>query len=457
MKKIKLNIVSGLLAGALLATGCSLDLEPIDSISDDKAFETIEDLEKGMTGVMREYGSHSIVGMSDWASDDLRYSLGNTGQGVQVHNWTYSSDDNDLAITWNEQAELVDRANKIMAISQKFDQEDVTVQRIMSETLFTRAYGHFNIVRMYCKPYSSDDPLGTPYMFESMISAPARLPQGEVYQNILNDIDAAIPNLATHRENNHWITQSAAYALKARVAQYMGDWSMAIEAADLAISEGGFRLASIEEYSNIWEDVMDDNVEVIFRLRRENSGIGSHYESSDNEIIYFHPSYDLMNQYTDDDIRAQAFFTINSSGHDAVAKHNGRGDAKNVTDVKVFRVSEMVLIKAEAYAQTNELGKAADELNSLRSNRIETPGTLSFLTAKEAMEAVMAERRRELAYEGHRFYDLKRWGLGVERLPEDSPTTSSTLEAGDYRFVFPIPQTEIFANDNMVQNDGYTN
>lgn len=457
MKRYKLHIVLGLFAFVFGASSCSLDLEPIDSISDNKAYETIEDLEKGMVGVIGQYGSHDIVGISDRASDDLRYSLGNTGQGVQVHNWTYNSSTGDISVSWNEQAKLVDRANRILTIAGKFDAENETVKRIKAETLFTRAYGHFNVVRMYCKNYEANDPLGTPYKFESAITYPARLPQGEVYQHILNDIEACIPNLADSKEDNYGITKAAAYALKARVAQYMRDWDMAIEAANTAISEGGFRLAEREEYANVWIDEVEDHVEVIFRLRREYTGIGNYYSRSNNEDVFFHPAYDLMNQYDADDVRV-VFFGQDEKGQDIVAKHIGRpDDKKNVTDVKVFRVSELVLIKAEAYAQTQRYAEAANEINALRNKRLLTPVDLSFANMDEAMMAVREERRRELAYEGHRFYDLKRWGLGIERIPEDSQTTSRTLEAGDYRFVFPIPQSEIFANENMVQNDGYSN
>lgn len=458
MRKVKLNILVQLFVAALLLGACSLDLEPIDSISDDKAYETVEDLEKGMTGVMVAYGSHNIVGTSDRASDDLRYSLANTGQGVQVHNWTYTASTGDVTATWSEQAALVDRANRIITIAQRFNQEDKTVKRVIAEALFTRAYAHFNVVRMYCKNYQANDPLGIPYKYESGVSYPGRLSQGEVYQNILNDITASLPQLSDRRENNYWITKSAAYALKARVAQYMSDWDMAITAADNAIAAGDFRIARRDEYVDIWGDEVAEDVEVIFRLRRENSGIGNYYTRASNGDIFFHPSYDLMNQYEDDDIRYDAFFGTDKDNQDIVAKHAGRPDGEtNVTDVKVFRVSELMLIKAEAYAQKQQFTEVALELNSIRNNRLINPEPLVITNIDEAMQAVREERRRELAYEGHRFYDLRRWGLGVDRIPEDSETTARELEAGDYRFVFPVPQSELLANDNMKQNDGYFN
>ncbi|MCG8580442.1 MAG: RagB/SusD family nutrient uptake outer membrane protein [Bacteroidales bacterium] len=458
MKMIKRNILASLAFIALLGSACSLDLEPIDSIGDSAAFQDIEDLEKGITGVMASIGGHGIVGQSDRASDDLRYSLSNTGQGVQVHNWTYNSSTNDLAGTWNGNAALVDRANRIIAIAKQFDQEDATVKRVIAECEFLRAYSHFEIVRLYCPNYAADA-IGIPYKFESGVTNPSRLTQGEVYQYVLNDIEAALPELNQYADRNYWVTKSAAYALKARVAQYMGDWDMAIKAADEAQGIGGFRLATPSEFQGVWDDNVAEDVEVIFRVRRENATFGDYYTRASNGDIFFHPSYDLMSQYTNDDIRYKVYFGQNDDGKDLVAKHNGRpNDKSNVVDLKVFRLSELMLIKAEAYVNKEMYTEAEAELNALRAQRIVSPQALDLSTKSFALKAVQEERRRELAYEGHRFYDLRRWNLGIERSAEDAPgNTKTTLEAGDYRFVFPIPQEEIFANENMVQNTGYSN
>ncbi len=455
---IKRNILAGLAFLAFLGTACSLDLEPIDSIGDSAAFQTIEDLEKGVTGVMATIGGHGIVGQGDRASDDLRYSLSNTGQGVQVHNWTYNSSTTDLAGTWNGNAALVDRANRIIAIAAKFDQEDPTVKRIIAECVFLRAYAHFEIVRLYCPNYAADA-IGIPYKFESAVTNPSRLKQGEVYRYVLADIEASIPELNQYADRNYWVTKSAAYALKARVAQYMGDWDMAIAAADEAQGIGGFRLATPAEFQGVWDDDVAEDVEVIFRARRENATLGDYYTRASNGDIFFHPSYDLMNQYSADDIRYYTYFGQNEDGKDLVIKHDGRpNDKSHVVDLKIFRVSELLLIKAEAYVNKGMNAEAETVLNTLRAQRIVSPQPLDLSTPELALKAVQDERRRELAYEGHRFYDLRRWNQGIERSAEDAPgNTLTTLEAGDYRFVFPIPQEEIFANDNMKQNAGYSN
>ena len=463
MKNFKNRIFAGLAAIVFITSACELDLEPIDSIGDQIAFETIEDLEKGMVGIMGSYGGTSAVGAGDWASDDLRYALSNTGQGVQVHNWTYTASTGNISGTWYVNASLVTDANRMLEIANRFDENDDRVKRIKAECIFTRAYAHFEIARLYCKPYSSTDPLGIPYKYDAAVSKPARLPQGEVYSNILKDIDECLNGLEEERDSYYWLSKSTAYALKARVALHMGDWDMAINAVEKVIIDGNYRIANSEEFASIWTDQIvwhDDATgvknEVIFAIKE--AGPGGYYNRTTNEDVFFHPSYDLMNQYEMGDIRSTVYFDKDKYGKDIVNKHIiGATGERNVTDLKLFRVSELFLIKAEAYAQQSMLTETAIQLNRLRANRVATSDTLAFDTMEEAMLAVQLERRRELAYEGHRFYDLKRWNLGIERIDEDSELSSKVLPAGDYRFVYPIPQEEIFANENMVQNDGYSN
>lgn len=458
MKQYRLTLISTVIGLLTLATSCDLELSPVDEISDDKAFITVEDLDKGRIGVMTHYGGFSAIGTTDRASDDLRYSNSNRGEGVAMHDWVYNASTSDIFGTWDGNAHLVDAANRIIEIAGQFDAEDPIVQKAIAECLFARAFGHFEVLRAYAPDYAPDA-IGIPYMRKSELVQPARLSQKEVYQFILKDIDEAIPALDQYAEGNYLVSKSAAYALKARVAQYMGDWNMAINAADNAVDNGGYRLAEIDEVHQVWDDEVDGEVEIIFRKQILKSRLGDYYTSSSNGDIHFHPSYALMDMYEEDDIRKQIYFGKNESGKDVVAKYDGRKVGEtNVVDLKYFRVSEMLLIKAEGYINTDRLPAAEAEINLLRSKRIISPDPIDMTTRELAMKVLQDERRRELAYEAHRFYDLRRWNLGIERTDEDAPSgRPKVLEAGDYRFVFPIPQDEMFANDNMVQNAGYSN
>ncbi|MGZ8538341.1 MAG: RagB/SusD family nutrient uptake outer membrane protein, partial [Flavisolibacter sp.] len=92
----------------------------------------------------------------------------------------------------------------------------------------------------------------------------------------------------------------------------------------------------------------------------------------------------------------------------------------------------------------------------LRTARITGYTPVVFASKQVAIDEIIQERFKELAYEGHRFWDLKRRNLPVTRLATDAPTTNAaTLPAGNFRFLLPIPNAEIQANNLMVQNPGY--
>jgi hypothetical protein len=134
-----------------------------------------------------------------------------------------------------------------------------------------------------------------------------------------------------------------------------------------------------------------------------------------------------------------------------------------VNDIKICRLSEMFLIKAEALAATGDLTGAATAVNAVRnarSNRILT--TPVYANATEAYKDVLKERRLEFIAEGFRFVDLKRLGAlaneGILRDPQDCAVNGAcSLSVTDYRFALPIPTIESNANGAILatQNPGY--
>jgi hypothetical protein len=168
------------------------------------------------------------------------------------------------------------------------------------------------------------------------------------------------------------------------------------------------------------------------------------------------------------DIRFSSYFKdeplLTASGRSSrlIAKYAGTAYGttnENLTNAKVFRTGEMVLIRAEARA---ELGRhtgansAESDINLLRTNRLANYTNTVYTSKQQAIDDIIQERFKELAYEGHRFFDLKRRGLPVTRLAVDAPTTAAmVLPANDYRFVFPIPLAEMTSNPAMEQNPGY--
>ena len=117
----------------------------------------------------------------------------------------------------------------------------------------------------------------------------------------------------------------------------------------------------------------------------------------------------------------------------------------------------LYLIRSEAYAEKSNLTLAEDDLNALRAARISGYINESFASKDEIKTALLTERFKELAFEGHRHFDLRRYNLPITRLPEDAVNAlgATLLSTQDARYVFPIPNSELKANKNMIQNPGY--
>ncbi|MCK8482359.1 RagB/SusD family nutrient uptake outer membrane protein, partial [Psychroserpens algicola] len=132
-----------------------------------------------------------------------------------------------------------------------------------------------------------------------------------------------------------------------------------------------------------------------------------------------------------------------------------------MNDLKIFRSAEMLLIRAEAAADANQLGVAAGFIKQLRDARFGSPQPLpAYASQTEAFGGILDERRLELLFEGHRWVDLKRLGnRGNRAIDRDAKECSllsgCTLGNDDFRFTMPIPFSETAANSAAEQNPGY--
>lgn len=447
---------------ALMSWSCDdiLDITPQDSIGDEEVFESIEDIRTGVNGLYASLYDHNHTAVSSYASDDLRLSSENKGQGVGIHNWEFTPITGTFSSIWTDMYHTVDRANRLMLRAQDFDQEDERIKMTYGECLFIRAYCHFQLVRAFCDNFSETS-MGIPYMSESVVSEPGRLPQNEVYKLLYADLNAAYQILQEtegSRPQLIYASSNAALALKARVALYQKDWNSAIEFATNVIDSSGIVLADTSQVEDLWND--GTSADVIFKLKREGARLGDLYSEQGSGELHYEPSNALMNMFTFDDKRRAAYFTTSeSSQKPKIGKHDGREDGvANLVDIKILRMAEIYLIRAEAYTMIDQLTEATADIDTLRKNRIQNPLLTPALSKEAVLKAVQDERRREMCYEGHRFFDLRRWSLGITRMPEDlSSTTQPELAASDFRFVLPIPESELLANEHpdMKQNRGY--
>ena len=286
----------------------------------------------------------------------------------------------------------------------------------------------------------------------------------------MGNVDAPL-NSATNKGS---IDISGARAALAKVALYAKDYPTAIQQASLLIAQ--FPLASRGNFPSIWNDTRAD--EVIWAIQN-NSGDPGAFPSAElmsfradrntfGVLPAFISTYDTTGfaaTGTSRDIRFSTYYFVKNrvggANNWAIKKYRGKGGAEdNLVNFKVFRVAEMYLIRAEANALSGAGNAAAAnaDLSALKTARIQhyvhTP-----LAGTELNSEIAAERRRELSFEGHRWFDLKRSTRTVNRpltrTGNPNSQVQTTLPSSSYRWVWPIPEVELRANPNMQQNPGY--
>jgi hypothetical protein len=209
-----------------------------------------------------------------------------------------------------------------------------------------------------------------------------------------------------------------------------GGWAGSLFAFIDATASGGPFMEMSRAVFNILDGT--DDVRLTRNLNVAESSIHTDYQNNDN--------------YLNDDVLL-------------VFKYPG-GTQPLLNDLKVFRSSEMLLIRAEAAADANDFAAAAAFLKELRDARYGAPQAIQSLnTQEDAFGAILDERRLELLFEGHRWVDLKRLGSrgnrGIDRDAKESENLASNISTSDYRFTLPIPLSETTANSGVEQNNGY--
>ena len=464
MKKklfIALSIVT--LAGISCKKG--LDLRPTDTVTEEVVFNSVSALQKGLNTVYVRYsaGRVSAINANSITSDEVKFGPDNGGTGQFGFRLQYTSapTNGEVLAMFTQYYQAIDMANRVLAALEKISPVDATETQqrsyIKGQLLALRAMSHFELLEGYAKRYDPADPLGIPIILQRCIDCePARNTMAEVLGQVeadLNEGKSLMPTTAAAGYNDLALNQISVTAYQARVALYKREWQRAADFATTVINSGIKPLVSGSAFSGIWTDANTN--EILFRSRFENNALlGSNWTQANGSVL-FSPSDKLTASYSANDVRLASYIgTV--SGKRVVRKFYQSSRGGSIVDLKGIRTAEMYLIRAEARAELNDLAGAAADINTLRTARITGYTNITYTDKAAAIDDILLERFKELAFEGFRFYDLKRRGLGLQRNASDvdSPLWQ-TLAAGNYRFVYPIPQQELLANRKMVQNPGY--
>lgn len=479
-----------------------LDVAPSDGTDADAALTSSSDLDAARTGMYKAlkgngslvdyYGQQFFVYGDVHAGDDYQYNnLGGSNRASFYYDMNYqtaSEFTSSTNVAWKSPYIVIGRANRIIAAAEGGALSDAaeakaTIDQYAAEAKVLRALAHFDLVRIYGKPYTEDQgaSLGVPLVTEVLESnaKPARSTVAEVYTQVVKDLTEAISSnaLATETEPGY-VSVWGAKAILSRVYLNMGDYANALSVAEDIIKNSGAALWTRDQYFKAWDASTPNESEFLFRLNVAGStdnndlnGIGNLQQRDGyKEMVATKKFVDML---TSDpkDVRNDMFLPAKAEKEVAVYGTNkvflnklrGQGgNLRNVTIVPIIRLSEVYLTAAECAFRNNDKTKAVEYLNDLVKNRTTTVASLATVD-NITLDRILIERRKELIGEGQRYFDALRNNETITRYTSEADkgwhkTLSKEAQSFNrdyFKAIAAIPQAEINANPNIKQNTGY--
>lgn len=466
----------------LFLTSCSdyLDTEPITeetTVLNGIKIKDAADAEKKMNAVYGTFGSgywqldYFLIG--DGQSDNAYMGADNPAI-FQYETYKMLSTNSQMKGDWNDLYNNINNCNIILNnIDQATDLSATRKNEMIGEASLIRALNHFQAVQLW-----GDCPIAKTAIFEVSSDNfdqvfnelfPARKPVADVYAQIIADCQVAIEK-APDASNKFKANKMAANALLAKVYATMPnrDWAKVNQYCDVVIG-GGYTL--LPTFDHLFDNAHEGNAESIWEVNGDgwsspigawNTGmfLGTDWKK------FNAPSHTLVEAFTTNGDTQRLASTIkrqNVSWSDAYWSSTDYPFAYKMRDFNgyqnyyIARLADILLLKAEALASTGDVSGAMVLVNKVRTRA--GIATISASSQSDAIDKILEERLMELAFEGDRWFDLKRMGKAIEVLSKQKDGNGNVLpfasNINQNRLIWPIPQDKLDANALLTQNPGY--
>ncbi len=498
MKKIIILLI--VLAGISFSCEDKLDFQPKTLLTPEAALNSQEDVVLALNGVYCSlqkagyFGTEFIV-IADAATDNGvipadRESAGATASRLPFAYTLELNSINTAGEFWPDAYVTIASLNNILARLEEVSFDEDFDNRVKAECLTIRAMTHFDLCRIFAQDYnftSDHSHLGVPYQFESVPGTePARNTIAEVFDFALEDLDEAIQllknsdgsEIASYRGGDDLFFASyyMAVGVKARMLFYMGDYNNALTYSDIIVNgpyslseytpvqhlgksfdkpatflDEWYRLAPVVESESVFqletdEDDGDFANRSLIDIYLCNDGNGAHGVSQG-----------LLDLYEDSDLRNHWF--VDEPATPAPDRHvykypGSLGINADAHAIPVMRLPEFILMSAEIEARNGNTSRALDLVNQITAR---AHASAISSSGDALVEDIITERRKELAFEGHRLFDLKRLKRGFTRTDCTLTNGNCSLTYPSDLYAWPIPIDELNANPAIrdQQNPGY--
>lgn len=521
-----LKKITGILVMGFVVTSCDdiLDTIPTDRVSTEIFWRTDQDAQFAANAVY----THIIQSASHYASWDGMTDIGYTNLPQSPESFILKGEFDQLnsrvASDWRSLYAGIRSANAFLNNVDRVNTNNAAlIERLKAEVKVLLAYFYAQLAFLY-----GDVPLVTTEISLEESKTLTRNPVSQVWDFVSNELTEAAAVLPTTQADKGRVTKGTALGLKARYMLYAGRYQEAADAADAVMDLGVHDL--FPSYENLFKYANENNEEVLFDIQYvqgtvSNDIFGVFAQRSVNGRSLFVPTknlvdayemtnglpiddpgsgYDPANPYVDRDPRLRYSVYVEGdilpNGNTFDPKPNsGTGDAVgstflvsptgfnvkkyiNVEDLAtpnnsginliLLRYAEVLLTYAEAKIELNQIDNTVyDAINEVRSRLdVNMPAIADGKSQEELREIVRRERLVELAFEGQRFYDIRRWRIAGDVMPgkvygmtyTDTEGELQTVEVtawtnvwSDRNYLWPIPQGELDLNASLGQNPNW--
>jgi len=424
----------------LLFSACDdyLDIQPVGKVIPTTASEFRALLTEAYVSVPDDRG------LASFRSDEMLLDV-TSPMDIETYKdiWIWNDNgasENTSTFSWRQFYHVLFIANYVIESEHSItDGSSAVIRQMVGEAYMLRAYMHFILANLHAPAYTKCDPTTTkaiPLKLDSDVEAMlSRSMLGDVYDRIVKDLDAAETYLNVDTWDtgyNYRFNTLSVDALRSRVYLYMGDWKNSLDAAKRVLAVK----SELADVTSILPNAYNSPENIVALEQVMTNNYAKAIKVSD-------ALYGLYNKRTD--LRRTQYYK--SEATVSMIK-GGKSDFSCS-----LRVGEMYLNAAESAWNEQDYDAAADYLLDLQKARFTAAGytqkeaAVQAMTPAELLEEIYVERQRELAFEGHRWFDLRR--TTQPRIEKILKGETFVLEEGDARYTIPIPAAAIEANPSL--------
>ncbi len=463
---------------ALVSCEGILDKDPLGTLDAGSFFQTAADAESAINAAYEPLLFNNNNNNFYWAfgvvtSDEaIAGGDGSRAGIVELDFLTHTPRTQEFNDFWRVNYNGITQANTVLEKVPDIEMNEALKNRILGEAYFLRGYYYFLLSQVF-----GDVPLLLKITPPDELKVP-KTPRSEIYAQIAADAEQAATRLPVQHSgaNVGRATKGAAFALAAKAMMYAKNWEKALEFTGKVKSLGVYDL--MPDYLDNFREGTQNNMESVWEIQHANLelGVGNFLNQwwrskKVGGYGFAEPTQQFVDAFEQGDPRrkftvaknnepyfdyvfkpsfSSTFYGIKKYLQDTASVSQPSDGGINYTAI---RYAEVLLWEAEALAELGRVSEAQAPLEKVRARaraQADDPSTalpaITTTNKQEMIDAIRHERQVELGFEMHRFFDLVRWGIAGEKIPE--------FQSGKHE-VFPIPQAEIDLNPLLVQNQGY--